>query len=161
MASQRVMNVKLVTQHKKLHKNTNNHLGGTVPFMYTTSPWGLRLSREGTPESEGEYVTAPVHQSSLSPEPIPIPPPTNTLKERTLLPPRSISPPISQEMQPRRSGPSHPYGGARSLWNDQDHRSRRAAEIRAERGVGKSQVRCSSMHKIICEAQKNLVFDRV
>ena len=70
------MNVCLVGQHKKLHKNTNDHLGGWSPFTYTASPWRLRSSREGTPESKGEYVTAPVHQSSSSPEPIPIPLPT-------------------------------------------------------------------------------------
>ena len=140
MHAQRVMNVKLVTQHKKLRKNTNDHLEGTAPFMYTTSPWGLRSSREGSPESDGEYVTAPVHQSSLSPEPIPVPPPTNALKECTPSPSRSVSPPISQERQPRRSAPLHPYGGARSLQKAKDCRRRRAAEIRAERGVGKDQV---------------------
>ena len=140
MHAQRQMNVRLVGQHEKLRKNTNDHLGGWVPFTYTTSPWGLRLSREGSPESEGEYVTAPVHQSSSSPEPIPIPPPTNVLKERTPSPPRSVSPPISQVGQAGRSGPLHPYGGARSLQKAKDRRRRRAAEIRAERGVGKDQV---------------------
>ena len=134
------MNVQLVGQHEKLHMNTNDHLGGWSPFMYTTSPWHLRFSREGTPESEGEYVTVPVHQSSSSPEPIPIPLPTNTLKEQTPSPPRLVSPPISQERQPRRLGPLHPYGGARSLQKAKDHRRHRAAENRAERGVGKSQV---------------------
>ena len=140
MHAQRVMNVKLVTQHEKLRKNTNDHLGGMAPFMYTMSPWGSRSSREGSPESDGEYVTAPIHQSSSSPEPIPIPPPTNALKERSPSPLRSVSPPISQERQPRRSGPLHPYGGARSLQKAKDHRRWRAAEIRAERGVGKDQV---------------------
>ena len=61
MQAQRQMNVRLVGQHEKLRKNTNDHLGGWAPFTYTTSPWGLRSSREGSPESEGEYVTAPVH----------------------------------------------------------------------------------------------------
>ena len=140
MQAQRQMNVWLVGQHEKLRKNTNDHLGGWAPFTYTTSPWGLRSSREGSLESEGEYVTAPVHQSSSSPEPIPVPPPTNALKEHTPSPPRSVSPPISQERQPRRSGPLHPYGGARSLQKAKDRRRRRAAEIRAERGVGKDQV---------------------
>ena len=140
MAAQRVMNVKLVTQHEKLRKNTNDHLGGTAPFMYTTSPWGLRSSREGMPESKGEYVTAPVHQSSSLPEPIPIPPPINALKEPTPSPPRSVSPTLSQERQPRRLGPLHPYGGARSLQKAKERRRRRAAEIRAERGAGKDQV---------------------
>ena len=139
MSAQRTMNVKLVTQHEKLQKNTNNHLGGTEPFIYTTSPWGLCLSREGTPELDGEYVTVPVHHSS-SPEPIPIPPPVNTLMEQTPSPPRPVSPPISQEGQPKRSGPLHPYGGARSLQKAKDHRRKRAAQIRAERGVGKDQV---------------------
>ena len=140
MSTQRVMNVKLVTQHEKLRKNTNNHLGGTALFMYTTSPWGCRSLREGIPESDREYVTAPVHQLLLLPEPIPIPPPTNALKEHTPSLPRSVSPPISQVGQSQRLGPLHPYGGARSLQKAKDCRRHRAAEIRAERGVGKSQV---------------------
>ena len=141
MEAQRRMNVQLVGQHEKLCKNTNDHLGGWLPFMYTTSPWGLRLFREGTPESKGEYLTAPVHQSLSSPDPVPILPPTNALRERTPSP-WFVSPPISQERQPRRLGPLHPYGGARSLQKAKDHKRRRAAEIQAERGVNseKSQV---------------------
>ena len=147
------MNIQLVGQHEKLRKNTNNHLGGWAPFTYTMSPWGLRSSREGSPESDGEYVTVPVHQSSASLEPIPIPPPTS--------PPRSVSPLISQIGQARRSGPLHPYGGAHSLQKAKDHRRRRAAEIRAERGVGKSQVRRSGVHKVACETENALVFNIV
>ena len=155
------MNIHLVGQHEKLHKNTNNHLGGWSPFMYTMSPWGLRSSREGTPESKGEYITAPVHQSSSSPEPIPIPLPINALKEHTPSPPRSVSPPISRERQPLRSGSLHPYGGARSLQKAKDCRRHRAVEIRAERGVGKSQVRHSSIHEIVREIENALVFNSV
>ena len=161
MLAQRELNVKLVTQHEKLRKNTNDHLGGTAPFMYTTSPWGSRSSREGSPESDGEYVTAPVHQSSSSPKPIPIPPPTNALKERSPSPSRPISPPISQERQSRRSGPLHPYGGTRSLQKAKDRRRCRAAEIRAERGLGKDQVRRSGVHKVACETENVLVFNSV
>ena len=161
MHAQREINVKLVTQHEKLRKNTNDHLGGTVPFMYTMSPWGCRLLREGTPKSDREYVTTPVHQSSSSPEPIPVPPPTNALKEQTPSPPRSVSPPISQVGQARRLGPLHPYGGARSLQKAKDRRRRRAAEIRAERGVGKSQVQHSGVHEVACETENALVFNSV
>ena len=127
--------------------------------MYTTSPWGLRSSREGTPELDGKYVTTPVHQSSSSsPEPILIPPPTNALKERTPSPPQSVLPPISQERRPRAFSPKYPYGRARSLQKAREHHRRRVAEIRAERGAGKSQVRCSGMRKFVCEAQNDLVF---
>ena len=55
------MNLRLVTQHKKLRCNLNDHLGGMVPFIYTTSPWGLDSLREvSIVLSNGEYVMAPV-----------------------------------------------------------------------------------------------------
>ena len=70
------MNLRLVAQHEKLHRNLNDHLGGMAPFVYTTSPWGLDSSWEGSiASSNGEYVTAPVQESSQSTAPIPIPPP--------------------------------------------------------------------------------------
>ena len=76
MEAQRQMNLRLVTQHEKLRRNLTDHLGGTAPFVYTTSPWGLDSSREGSiASSNGEYVTAPVQESSQSTAPIPIPPP--------------------------------------------------------------------------------------
>ena len=100
------MNLRLVTQHKKLCHNLNDHLGGTAPFVYTTSPWGLDSSREGSmASSNGEYVTAPVQESSQSTAPIPIPPPgVHALEE--LAP----SPPISQPPSLVLS-----YGGGRVL----------------------------------------------
>ena len=100
------MNLWLVTQHEKLRRNLNDHLGGTMPFMYTTSPWGLDSSREGSVVlSSGEYVTAPVQESSQSTVPIPIPPPgVHVLKE--LAP----SPPISQPPSPSLS-----FGGGKVL----------------------------------------------
>ena len=87
------MNLRLVTQHEKLHHNLNNRLRGTVLFIYT-SPWGLDSSREGSiASSNGEYVMAPVQESSQSTAPIPIlPPGVHALEE--LAP----SPPISQPL---------------------------------------------------------------
>ena len=95
MEAQHQMNLRLVTQHKKLRHNLNDHLGGTAPFVYTTSPWGLNSSREGsTVLSNGEYVKAPVQESSQSTAPIPIPPPgIHALKE--LAPSLPISQPLS------------------------------------------------------------------
>ena len=100
------MNLRLVTQHEKLCRNTNDHLGGSAPFVYSTSPWGLDLSREGSiASSREEYETAPGQESSQSTAPIPIPPPgVHALEE--LAP----SPPISQPPSPRLS-----YGGGRVL----------------------------------------------
>ena len=114
MEVQRQMNLRLVTQHEKLRRNLNDHLGGTAPFVYTTSPWGLNSSREGSIVlSNGEYVTAPVQEPSQSTVPIPIPPPgVHALKE--LAP----SLPISQPPSPVLS-----YGGGRVL--------RTAAKMRA------------------------------
>ena len=75
MEAQRQMNLRLVIQHEKLRHNLNDHLGGTVPFVYTTSPWGLNSSREGSmASSNGEYVTAPVQESSQLTAPIPMSP---------------------------------------------------------------------------------------
>ena len=60
----RQMNLRLVTQHEKLHHSLNDHLGRTVLFVYTTSPWDLDLSREGSIVlSNGEYVTGPVQET--------------------------------------------------------------------------------------------------
>ena len=83
-------------------------------FVYTTSPWGLNSSREGSIVlSNGEYVMAPVQESSQSTAPIPIPPPgVHALEE--LAP----SPPISQLLSLVLS-----YGGGRVL--------RTAAKMRA------------------------------
>ena len=108
------MNLRLVTQHEKLRHNLNDHLGGTAPFVYTTSPWGLNSSREGSiASSNGEYVTAPVQESSQSTAPIPIPPPgVHALEE--LAPLLPISQPPS---------PSLSFGGGKVL--------RAAAEMRA------------------------------
>ena len=91
---QRQMNLRLVTQHEKLRRNLNDHLGGTAPFVYTTSPWGLDSSREGSiVSSNGEYVTAPVQESSQSTAPIPIlPPGVHALEELAPLPPISQPP---------------------------------------------------------------------
>ena len=106
MEAQRQMNLRLVTQHEKLRHNLNDHLGGTALFVYTTSPWGLDSSREGSiVSSNGEYVTAPVQKSSQSTAPIPIPPPgVHALEE--LAP----SPPISQPPSPSLS-----FGGGKVL----------------------------------------------
>ena len=90
------MNLRLVTQHEKFCCNTNDHLGGSAPFVYSTSPWGLDSSREGsTASSREEYETAPGQESSQSTAPIPIPPPgVHALEEVAL------SPPISQPLSP-------------------------------------------------------------
>ena len=90
------MNLCLVTQHEKLHRNTNDHLGGSVLFVYSTSPWGLDSSREGSiASSREEYETTPGQESSQSTAPIPIPPSgVHALEE--LAP----SPPISQPPSP-------------------------------------------------------------
>ena len=103
---QHQMNIWLVTQHEKLHCNLNDHLGGSVPFVYTTSPWGLNLSREGSIVlSNGEYEMAPVQESSKLTAPIPIlPPGVHALEE--LAP----SLPISQLLSPVLS-----FGGGKVL----------------------------------------------
>ena len=126
---QRQMNLRLVTQHEKLRHNLNDHLGGMVPFIYTTSPWGLDLSREGSiVSSNGEYVTAPVQESSQSTVPIPIPPPgVHTLEE--LAP----SPPISQPPSPVLS-----YGGGRVLRTAAKMRALKAQQRWSTQGVGSS-----------------------
>ena len=123
------MNLRLVTQHKKLHRNLNDHLGGTAPFVYTTSPWGLDSSREGSiASSNGEYVMAPAQESSQSTVPIPIPPPgVHALEE--LAP----SPPISQPPSPVLS-----YGGGRVLRTAAKMRALKARQRRSTRGVGSS-----------------------
>ena len=114
MEAQHQMNLRLVTQHEKLRCNLNDHLGGMAPFVYTTSPWGLDSLREGSmASSNGEYVTAPVQESSEPTAPIPIlPPGVHALEE--LAP----SPPISQPPSPVLS-----YGGGKVL--------RAAAKLRA------------------------------
>ena len=106
MEAQRQMNLRLVTQHEKLHRNLNDHLGGMVPFVYATSLWGLNLSREGSiVSSNGEYVTAPIQESSQLTAPISIPPPGVHALE-------GLAPllPISQPPSPVLS-----YGGGRVL----------------------------------------------
>ena len=129
MEAQRQMNLRLVTQHEKLCRNLNDHLGGTAPFVYTTSPWGLDSSREGSrASSDGEYVTAPVQESSESTAPIPVPPPgVHALEE--LAP----SPPISQPPSPVLS-----YGGGRVLCTAAKMRALKARQRRSVRGVGSS-----------------------
>ena len=83
MEAQCQINLKLVIQHEKLHCNLNEHLGGLAPFIYTTSPWGLDSSREGSiVSSNGEFEMAPVQESSQPTAPIPNPPPgAHTLEE--------------------------------------------------------------------------------
>ena len=127
------MNLRLVTQHEKLHRNLNDHLGGMAPFVYTTSLWGLDSSREGSiASSNGEYMTAPVQESSQSTAPIPIPPPgVHALEESAPLPP------ISQPLSPVLS-----YGGGRVLCTAAKMRALKAQQHRSTRGVG-----YSSSHK--------------
>ena len=120
------MNLRLVTQHEKLCHNTNDHLGGSAPFVYSTSPWGLDLSREGSiASSREEYETAPGQELSQSTAPIPIPPPgVHALEE--LAP----SPPISQPLSPRLS-----FGGGRVLRTAAKMRALKARQHRSLRGV--------------------------
>ena len=120
------MNLWLVTQHEKFHHNTNNHLGGSAPFVYSTSPWGLDSSREGSvASSREEYETAPGQESSQSTAPIPIPlPGVHALEELT------PSPPISQPPSPRLS-----YGGGRVLHTAAKMRALKAQQRRSVRGV--------------------------
>ena len=120
------MNLRLVTQHEKLRRNTNDHLRGSTPFVYSTSPWGLDSSREGSiASSREEYETAPGQESSQSTAPIPIPPPgVHALEE--LAP----SPPISQPPSPRLS-----YGGGRVLRTAAKMRALKARQRRSIRGV--------------------------
>ena len=90
------MNLRLVSQHEKLCCNLNKHLGGTAPFVYTTSPWGLDSSREGSiASSREEYETAPGQESSQSTAPIPIPLPGVHALEKL-----APSLPISQSPSP-------------------------------------------------------------
>ena len=127
MEMQHQMNLRLVTQHEKLCRNLNDHLGGTVPFVYTTSPWGLNSSREGSIAlSNGEYMTAPVQESSQSTAPIPIlPPGVHALEE--LAP----SPPISQPPSPTLS-----FGGGKVLRAATKMRALKACQHRSIQGVG-------------------------
>ena len=120
------MNLRLVTQHEKLRHNTDDHLGGSVPFVYSTSPWGLDLSREGSIAlSREEYETAPGQELSQSTAPIPIlPPGVHALKE--LAP----SLPISQPPSPRLS-----YGGGRVLCTTTKMRALKAQQRRSIQGV--------------------------
>ena len=121
------MNLRLVTQHEKLRCNLNDHLGGTALFMYTTSPWGLDSSREGSiASSNGEYVTAPVQESSQSTAPIPIPPPgIHALEE--LAPLLPISQPPS---------PSLSFGGGKVLRAAAKMRALKAHQCRSIWGAG-------------------------
>ena len=130
------MNRRLVTQHEKLCRNLNDHLGGTAPFVYTTSPWGLNLSKEGSIAlSNGEYVTAPVQESSQSTAPIPIPPPgIHALEE--LAP----SPPISQPPSPSLS-----FGGGKVLRTATKIRALKACQHRSIWSVGSSSSRKESL----------------
>ena len=123
------MNPRLVTQHEKLHCNLNDHLGGTVQFVYTTSPWGLNLSREGSIVlSNGEYMMAPVQESSQSTALIPIPPPgVHALEE--LAP----SLPISQPPSPTLS-----FRGGKVLCAATKMRALKAHQHRSIQGVGSS-----------------------
>ena len=122
MEAQRQMNLRLVTQHEKLRHNLNDHLGGTAPFVYTTSPWGLDLSREGSIElSNGEYVMAPVQESSQLTVPIPIlPPGIHALEE--LAPLLPISQPPS---------PSLSFGGGKDLRATTKMRALKACQRRS------------------------------
>ena len=108
-------------------------LGGTAPIIYTTSPWGLASSREGSiVSSNGKYGVAPVQESSKSTVPIPIPPPgVHALEE--LAP----SPPISQPPSPVPS-----FSGGRVLWTAAKMRALKAWQCGSTWGV-----RSSSSHK--------------
>jgi hypothetical protein len=139
MELQHNTNLKLVTTIERLHRNTNEHLGGSAPFQYTSSPWGLRESRESSPQTEDEYVTAPVEELSSPLVPIPIPPPgVAVLHELT------PSPPISQPPSPtlKHKVPFLPFGGVRAEAIARKRRARNAA-IRRSQGVGGS----DSSHK--------------
>ena len=129
MEAQCQMNLKLVTQHEKLHCNLNEHLGGIAPLVYIASPWSLDSSREGSiVSSREEGETAPGQESSQSTVPIPIPPPgVHALEELAPLPPLS---------QP----PSHvlSYGGGRVLQTTTKMRALEAQQCRSTRGVGSS-----------------------
>ena len=129
MEAQRQMNLRLVTQHEKLCRNLNDHLGGMVLFVYTTSPWGLDSSREGSiVSSNGEYVTAPVQEPSHSTAPIPIlPPGVHALEELAPLPPLSQPP-----------SPSLSFGGGKVLRAAAKLRALKARQCRSVRGVGSS-----------------------
>ena len=116
------MDVKLVSQHEKLQCNLNEHLGGTVLFVYTTSPWGLDSSREGSiTSSNGEYEIAPVQESSQLTVPIPIPPPGVHALEELL-----SSLPISQPSSPVLS-----YGRGRVLCTAAKMRALKAHQHRS------------------------------
>ena len=121
------MNLRLVTQHEKLCCNINDHLGGTALFVYTTSPWGLNSLRKGSiASSDGEYVTAPVQESSQLTVPIPIPPPgIHALEE--LAPSLPISQPLSLVLS---------YGGGRVLHTTAKTRALKTCQCQSTRGVG-------------------------
>jgi hypothetical protein len=139
MELQRQTNLKLVMTIEKLRRNTNEHLGGSAPFQYTSSPWGLRESRESSPLSEEEYLTAPIEESSASTAPIPIPPPGIAFLEEA-----TPSPPVSQPPSPSRKHkvPFLPFGGVRAEAMARKRRARNAA-LRRSRGIGGS----DSSHK--------------
>ena len=112
-----------------MSEHSSDNLGGTAPFVYTTSPWGLDSLREGSiASSNGEFVTAPVQESSQSTVPIPIPPPgVHALEE--LAP----SPPLSQPPSPSLS-----FGGGKVLRAAAKMRALKACQRRSIWGVGSS-----------------------
>ena len=69
MERQRVLNLGFVLEHEKLRRNTNAFWGPEmVPFVYTSSRWGVDSSCEGSPDSNigSSYQPAPTTDSSVS-----------------------------------------------------------------------------------------------
>src|ERR1700729_1625519 len=69
MARQRELNLGFVSEHEKLHRNTNSFWGPEMaPFIYTSSRWGVESSREGSPDSNigSSYQPLPTTESSVS-----------------------------------------------------------------------------------------------
>ena len=91
--------------------------------------WGLDSLREGSiTSSNGEYVMAPVQESSQSTAPIPIPPPgVHALEELAPLPPISQPP-----------SPSLSFGGGKVLRVATKIRALKARQCRSVQGVGSS-----------------------
>ena len=107
MEQQRNINIGFVMEHEKLHQNTNSFWGPEmVPFVYTSSCWGVESSCEGLPDSNigSSYQPAPTMDSSASGRCV------HVGKMKRVLSPvtRSPSPPLLLT----RWQPMHPYGGA-------------------------------------------------
>ena len=122
MERQKNLNLGFVTEHEKLRQNTNSIWGPEmVPFVNTSSCWGVESSHEGSPDSNigSSYQPAPTTDSSASGRHV------HKGKKRVLQP-ISLTP--SPPLLPTHRQPVHPYGGVIGV-------GRQAGKISAWKGL--------------------------